>query len=354
MKDEPPSSAGVDPFMVASGAAGAYLGGKYAGRQMDRLTLMRLEREYGLPRGSLSAMTPSDLARLIAVPPRPAPPAVAPVTAPASTGALPTAANSPTAQSTRILQGGEGDTLGTTGRARQTGYNVETAQQAAAKKEADAAAELTRRTGATNRTASQFLADQPGLTSSPAGVLYPRVEPRPTIGPRTQYPDVWSRNRGTGPIFNLHAPHVRGAPSPVGPLPLSADPASAPPLAAAPPEAPNAPRRGSMAPLQSRAANVGTGAVAGLGGGLQAYNMASKMQQGNTPDWTEGLSLVGNLAPILSRAKILQPAGALMQLPYLYKHWREIAAGLNMGDIMPYGTSTLAEENQPVSPTPGR
>jgi hypothetical protein len=109
-----------------------------------------------------------------------------------------------------------------------------------------------------------------------------------------------------------------------------------------------------MAPLQSRAANVGTGAVAGLGGGLQAYNMASKMQQGNTPDWTEGLSLVGNLAPILSRAKILQPAGALMQLPYLYKHWREIAAGLNMGDIMPYGTSTLAEENQPVSPTPGR
>jgi len=109
-----------------------------------------------------------------------------------------------------------------------------------------------------------------------------------------------------------------------------------------------------MAPLQSRAANVGVGAVAGLGGGLQAYNMASNAQQGKTPDWTEGLSLAGNLAPILSRSRAVGPVGALAQLPYLYKHWREIAAGLNMGDIMPYGTSTLAEENQPVSPTPGR
>jgi hypothetical protein len=74
----------------------------------------------------------------------------------------------PSAQTTRILQGGEGETLGTTGRARQEGYNIETAQRAAAKKEADIAAELARRAGVTEHTASQFLARQPGLTSSPA------------------------------------------------------------------------------------------------------------------------------------------------------------------------------------------
>jgi hypothetical protein len=82
--------------------------------------------------------------------------------------------------------------------------------------------------------------------------------------------------------------------------------------------------------------------------------MASNAQQGKTPDWTEGLSLAGNLAPILSRARVTHPAAILMQFPYLYKNWREIAAGLNMGDVMPYGTATLTEENQPVSSTPGR
>jgi len=96
------------------------------------------------------------------------------------------------------------------------------------------------------------------------------------------------------------------------------------------------------------------GTVAGLGGGLQAYNMASNAQQGKKPDWTEILSLAGNIAPILSRSRALGPLGTLAQIPYLYKHWREIAAGLNMGDIMPYGTATSAEENQPVFPTPER
>jgi hypothetical protein len=81
--------------------------------------------------------------------------------------------------------------------------------------------------------------------------------------------------------------------------------------------------------------------------------MASNAQQGKTPDWTEQLSLAGALAPILSRTRIAGPLGGLAQLPYLYKNWREIAAGLNMSDIMPFGVATLADENQQVYQAPG-
>lgn len=97
---------------------------------------------------------------------------------PGAPGGLPTRVeptmSGPSAQATRILQGGQGDTLGTTGRARQEGYNIETAQRAAAKGEA----------GKLSPQARQVLASQPGLTSTESGVLYPRTEPRPTIGPR--------------------------------------------------------------------------------------------------------------------------------------------------------------------------
>jgi len=80
----------------------------------------------------------------------------------------------PSAQATRILQGGQGDTLGTTGRARQEGYNIETAQRAANKGEASKLSPQAR----------QVLASAPGLTSTESGVLYPRTEARPTAGPR--------------------------------------------------------------------------------------------------------------------------------------------------------------------------
>jgi hypothetical protein len=89
------------------------------------------------------------------------------------------------AQIARILQGGEGSTEGTTGRARHTGYQIETAQQAAAKEMADEISKLMRRTGMSEFDARQFLAKQPGLTASPAGIIYPRSESRPTIGART-------------------------------------------------------------------------------------------------------------------------------------------------------------------------
>ena len=82
----------------------------------------------------------------------------------------------PSAQSTRIMQGGQGDPLGTTGRARQEGYNTETARRAAVANEIKA----------TNPQARQILANAPGMTSTPSGVLYPATEMRPTLGPRGQ------------------------------------------------------------------------------------------------------------------------------------------------------------------------
>lgn len=106
----------------------------------------------------------------------PTPPAAP---APAPMGGLP----SGDAQTTRILQGTTGD-LGTTGRARQTGYNVETSQQAAAKAEAERIADLLRKSGQVTESAPTFFAQQPGMTSTPSGVLAPRSSPAPYLGPR--------------------------------------------------------------------------------------------------------------------------------------------------------------------------
>jgi hypothetical protein len=78
-------------------------------------------------------------------------------------------------QSTRILQGTTGD-QGTTGRARQTGYNVETSQQAAAKAEAEKIAQMLRQTGQVSQGAPEFFSRQPGMTSTPSGVLTPRSD----------------------------------------------------------------------------------------------------------------------------------------------------------------------------------
>jgi len=107
-------------------------------------------------------------------------PAPAPTPIPTQTGGLPSGTNS---QTTRILQGTTGD-QGTTGRARQTGYQVETSQQAAAKAEAEKVAELLRRSGQVTEGAPTFFAQQPGMTSTPSGVLAPRSDLPQYLGAR--------------------------------------------------------------------------------------------------------------------------------------------------------------------------
>jgi hypothetical protein len=99
---------------------------------------------------------------------------------PAPTGGLPSGTD---AQTQRILQGTTGD-QGTTGRARMTGFNVETSQQAAAKAEAERIAQMLRQSGQVTLDAPQMFAQQAGMTSSPSGVLYNRSSPAPMVGPR--------------------------------------------------------------------------------------------------------------------------------------------------------------------------
>lgn len=82
----------------------------------------------------------------------------------------------------RILQGTTQD--GATGRARSTGFNIETAQQAARAKEAERLFGALQQSGTVSQTAPQVLANAPGLTATPSGVVVPRsVNIPPTTAP---------------------------------------------------------------------------------------------------------------------------------------------------------------------------
>jgi hypothetical protein len=160
------------PFGAMVGAS-AGLGGAVAKDAIDaRRGLGRVTQSLGQIAQQLGQQAPQ-------MPPTGAPMGGgAPI--PPQRGGLPSGADP---QATRILQGTTGD-LGTTGRARQTGYNVETSQQAASKAEAERIAQLLRQTGQVTQEAPQFFAQQPGMTSTPSGVLAPRSDLPRYLGPR--------------------------------------------------------------------------------------------------------------------------------------------------------------------------
>jgi hypothetical protein len=160
------------PFGAMLGAS-AGLGGAVAKDAIDaRRGLGRVTQSLG------------QIAQQLGQQPPQTPPTGAPMgggtPTPQQTGGLPSGTNP---QTTRILQGTTGD-LGTTGRARMTGFNVETSQQAAAKAEAERIAQLLRQTGQVTQEAPQFFAQQPGMTSTPSGVLAPRSDLPRYLGPR--------------------------------------------------------------------------------------------------------------------------------------------------------------------------
>jgi hypothetical protein len=89
-----------------------------------------------------------------------------------------------------------------------------------------------------------------------------------------------------------------------------------------------------------------------MGGAItaeQAYHMAMDYLKNKVvPDWTQWTSLAGGpLATFGGRR--LGPLGVAMQAPYIYKHHEDIAKGLTMGDVMPYGTFSESERGTPTS-----
>jgi len=123
------------------------------------------------------------------------------------------------AQTTRILQGTTGD-AGTTGRARMSGFNTETSQVSQAQKEAYARAQALKNLGVVAEDAPAFFSKQPGMTSSPSGVLIPRSEPAQTLGPRgpsgergyTRPSQIPSQlTTGGGPALDIYKPQTAKA-----------------------------------------------------------------------------------------------------------------------------------------------
>lgn len=87
-----------------------------------------------------------------------------------------TGAQQPGAES-RILRGTTEE--GASGRARQTGYQIETAQQAARLQQMKELEQAMQKAGGA-RTLGEVLAEAPGMTASKHGVIYPRTAPAPT------------------------------------------------------------------------------------------------------------------------------------------------------------------------------
>ena len=110
----------------------------------------------------------------------------------------------------RILRGTTEE--GATGRARQTGYNIQTAQEAARLREMRALEQAMQEAGGA-RTLGQVLAEAPGMTASKHGVVYPRTAPPPNIptppapkiGPLEQVSQLF-RTMMSSPIAKIAIP----------------------------------------------------------------------------------------------------------------------------------------------------
>jgi len=348
----PPEKIGIDPKILGAAGAGALGGALYGASKKPvpsevSLAARLMERYYGLPSGALTTFegalpTPVNEASMIAartiVPP---PPAFSPTTAGAQTELTPE-------QVARILQGGESDTRGTTGRARQTGYNIQTAQEAAIKALMGA--------GMSELDAQAYLAKLPGLTSTSSGVIVPRSTSVPTAGPRTQ-PDVWKRERAIGPVpwtGDVQPPPLGGmgatrpgtAPAPVAPVAPAAPAAPVEPTPQRQPTVEETAAKIRAASARAHALQRGSNvAVRGLFGAplaAQAYGMAT---QEEPIDWQQLLSLgggaLGTFGPLTSkipkvarRVPVAGPLAALAQLPYAIKHREEIARQMTLPDVV--------------------
>jgi len=223
-------------------------------------------------------------------------------------------------KSARILRGGEGSTLGTSGRARQEGYNIETAQRAASKNTSQELSEFMKKSGMTEMDARRYLAGQPGLTSSEHGVLYPRSEARPTLGARTYEPapiQVQAAQSGGLPIGSGEVPKIGGANPPPPPPAPPAPPSLAQRTAAGLDEVANL-FKSMMKPVAATANYVGKYALpplAGLSAGLDVAEMAHEYDK--PPDQRDYIKMATKGAGVVGGALSMFPPTTPVGVPLM-------------------------------------
>lgn len=193
-------------------------------------------------------------------------------------------------QVNRILSGGEGSTLGTTGRQRSEGFNLETSRRVRLQNELE-------------NLVNQNFPNTPDPIISVGEPLVPLKSN--LIVPQS----VATKEAEKTSSNTLQA---------IGEAEKSA----------------------KMSGIKSGLTKGGMGAVGGALTSLQAYNMAT---QDKPLDWSHYLSLLGNLG-VTFGGKALGTLGGLAQIPYAIKHKDEIAHGLTYGDVNPtvFGGSSEA------------
>lgn len=207
------------------------------------------------------------------------------------------------AQIARIHQGGEGATEGTTGRARETGYKIQTSQEAAARKVAEETVELMNRAGISEMDAQKFLAKLPGLTASPAGVIYPKTPPSQGIGARI-YSPTGSYVLGNG---NVPTSPIPTSPIPTSPIPVGEGESILGKMAK---------YAGVAGSVLKPLAHIGISGLSGAVGANDLYNAEKDREKNgltvnNGIDYLSGLGGIAGMIPTLPT----QVAAGLMQTP---------------------------------------
>ena len=193
----------------------------------------------------------------------------------------------------RILSGGEGSTLDTTGRQRSEGFNLETSRRSRVQQNLE-------------NLINQKFPGTPDPITSVGQSLVP-------LKSNIVVPENVATERAEKSTSNA----------------LQA--------------IDEAEKSAKMSGIKSGIAKGGMGAIGGALTGLQGYNMAT---QDKPLDWSHYLSLLGNLG-VTFGGKALGTLGGLAQIPYAIKHRDEVAHGLTYGDINPtvFGGSSEALES---------
>jgi hypothetical protein len=184
-------------------------------------------------------------------------------------------------QVSRILSGGEGPTLGTTGRQRQEGFSLEGTRRSRTQNEIE---DFVNKNFPATR--DPFTSIGEPLVPLKNDIIIPRSV-------ATQEAEKTTSN--TLKAIN------------------------------------EAEKSAKMSGIKSGLTKAGVGALGGALTGLQAYNMAT---QDKPLDWSHYLSLLGNLGVTFGGPKI-GTIGGLAQIPYAIKHRDELAHGMTYGDINP-------------------